>query len=75
MPEDAKVGIIQLWLDELSEDYVCSIMMFTNPQSIIFTDFSCKLICLLSGQQKLVNRICKRRLKNFFPVSFVLVQL
>ena len=23
MPEDAKVGIIQLWLDEVSEDYVC----------------------------------------------------
>ena len=28
MPEDAKVGIIQLWLDELSEDYVCSIMIY-----------------------------------------------
>jgi predicted P-loop ATPase len=24
MPEDAKVGVIQLWLDRLSEDYVCS---------------------------------------------------
>lgn len=28
MPEDAKVGIIQLWLDGLSEDYVCSIMIY-----------------------------------------------
>ena len=28
MPEDAKVGIIQLWLDELSQDYVCSIMIY-----------------------------------------------
>ena len=28
MPEDAKVGIIQLWLDELPEDYVCSIMIY-----------------------------------------------
>lgn len=28
MPEDAKVGIIQLWLDELSQDYVCSTMIY-----------------------------------------------
>jgi predicted P-loop ATPase len=28
MPEDAKVGIIQQWLDELSEDYVCSTMIY-----------------------------------------------
>ena len=28
MPEDAKVGVIQLWLDELSEDYVCSMMIY-----------------------------------------------
>lgn len=28
MPEDAKVGIIQNWLDELSEDYVCSTMIY-----------------------------------------------
>ncbi|MFR7390340.1 MAG: VapE domain-containing protein [Blautia faecis] len=28
MPEDAKVGIIQNWLDELAEDYVCSIMIY-----------------------------------------------
>ena len=28
MPEDAKVGIIQLWLNELSQDYVCSIMIY-----------------------------------------------
>lgn len=28
MPEDAKVGIIQLWLDKRSEDYVCSIMIY-----------------------------------------------
>lgn len=42
--------------------------LFTTPQSLIFTDFPCKLICLLSSQQKLVNRICKRRLKNFFLV-------
>ena len=28
MPEDAKVGIIQLWLDELLQDYVCSIMIY-----------------------------------------------
>lgn len=28
MPEDAKVGVIQLWLDELSDQYVCSIMIY-----------------------------------------------
>lgn len=28
MPEDAKVGIIQLWLDELPQDYVCSTMIY-----------------------------------------------
>ena len=28
MPEDAKVGIIQTWLDGLAEDYVCSIMVY-----------------------------------------------
>jgi predicted P-loop ATPase len=28
MPEDAKVGIIQQWLDELSDDYVCSTMIY-----------------------------------------------
>ena len=28
MREDAKVGIIQLWLDELSQDYVCSTMIY-----------------------------------------------
>ncbi len=28
MPEDAKVGMIQNWLDELSADYVCSIMIY-----------------------------------------------
>ncbi len=28
MPEDAKVGIIQLWLDEQQADYVCSIMIY-----------------------------------------------
>lgn len=28
MTEDAKVGIIQLWLDELSQDYVCSTMIY-----------------------------------------------
>ena len=28
MPEDAKVGVIQLWLDELAENYVCSIMIY-----------------------------------------------
>ena len=28
MPGDAEVGIIQLWLDELSKDYVCSIMIY-----------------------------------------------
>ena len=33
MPEDSKVGIIQLWLDELSEDYVCSIMIYKEAFS------------------------------------------
>lgn len=28
MPEDAKVGIIRLWLDELSQDYVCSTTIY-----------------------------------------------
>lgn len=28
MPEDAKVGVMQLWLDELSDQYVCSIMIY-----------------------------------------------
>ena len=33
MPEDAKVGIIQNWLDELAEDYVCSIMIYKEAFS------------------------------------------
>ena len=33
MPEDAKVGIIQQWLDELAEDYVCSIMIYKEAFS------------------------------------------
>jgi predicted P-loop ATPase len=33
MPEDAKVGVIQLWLDELSEDYVCSTMIYKEAFS------------------------------------------
>ena len=33
MPEDAKVGIIQSWLDELAEDYVCSIMIYKEAFS------------------------------------------
>ena len=33
MPEDAKVGVIQLWLDELAEDYVCSIMIYKEAFS------------------------------------------
>ena len=33
MPEDAKVGAIQLWLDELAEDYVCSIMIYKEAFS------------------------------------------
>ena len=28
MPEDAKVGMIQIWLDELKSDYVCSVMIY-----------------------------------------------
>lgn len=33
MPEDAKVGIIQIWLDELSENYVCSMMIYKEAFS------------------------------------------
>ena len=33
MPEDAKVGIIQNWLDELADDYVCSIMIYKEAFS------------------------------------------
>ena len=33
MPEDAKVGVIQIWLDELAEDYVCSIMIYKEAFS------------------------------------------
>jgi predicted P-loop ATPase len=33
MPEDAKVGVIQLWLDELPEDYVCSTMIYKEAFS------------------------------------------
>ena len=33
MPEDAKVGVIQLWLDEPAEDYVCSIMIYKEAFS------------------------------------------
>lgn len=33
MPEDAKVGVIQLWLDELAEDCVCSIMIYKEAFS------------------------------------------
>ncbi len=28
MPEDTKVGIIQAWLDECTEEYVCSMMIY-----------------------------------------------
>ena len=28
MPEDTKVGIIQEWLDNCEEDYVCSLMIY-----------------------------------------------
>ncbi len=28
MPEDSKVGIIQLWLDNLSDEYVCSLQIY-----------------------------------------------
>lgn len=45
-----------------------SFTLFTSPQILMFVDFSCKPICLLSCQQKLVNKICKRSLKNFFLV-------
>lgn len=33
MPEDSKVGIIQIWLDELSENYVCSMMIYKEAFS------------------------------------------
>ena len=33
MPEDTKVGIIQIWLDELSENYVCSMMIYKEAFS------------------------------------------
>ena len=33
MPEDVKVGIIQIWLDELSENYVCSMMIYKEAFS------------------------------------------
>jgi hypothetical protein len=33
MPEDAKVGVIQLWLDELLEEYVCSTMIYKEAFS------------------------------------------
>lgn len=33
MPDDAKVGIIQLWLDGLAGDYVCSIMIYKEAFS------------------------------------------
>lgn len=33
MSEDAKVGIIQIWLDELSENYVCSMMIYKEAFS------------------------------------------
>ena len=28
MPEDTKVGMIQAWLDNCGEDYVCSLMIY-----------------------------------------------
>jgi predicted P-loop ATPase len=33
MPEDAKVGVIQQWLDGLSDDYVCSTMIYKEAFS------------------------------------------
>jgi predicted P-loop ATPase len=33
MPEDAKVGAIQQWLDGLSDDYVCSTMIYKEAFS------------------------------------------
>lgn len=30
MPEDSKIGIIQDWLDNCNEDYVCSLMLYSK---------------------------------------------
>ena len=34
MPEDTKVGMIQAWLDNCGEDYVCSLMIYREALSV-----------------------------------------
>ncbi len=53
MPEDTKVGVIQAWLDECGEDYVCSEMIYRealgnelgNPKQWEIREINSILIC------------------------------